>query len=151
MRPEEEYRAALRLVEEGVNDSETGVFRYPRGVYRLRVVRDLRYPDIVNEIATHTIIASGIETVGFRSREGRVEVSSYWKDWISLFPQHGQGRKHERPIELTTWQQRIVDVHPKALIGGLIQSDGNRHVNEVTRKTPLSVPRATRRMGCWPE
>jgi len=56
----------------------------------------------------------------------------YWKHWPCLFPQHGPGRKHERPIVLTTWQQEIVDAHPWPLIRGLIQSDGCRAINRVT-------------------
>lgn len=35
---------------------------------------------------------------------------------------------------MTRWQREIVDSHPKALLRGLIHSDGNRHINEVTRK-----------------
>jgi hypothetical protein len=49
-----------------------------------------------------------------------------------LFPQHGPGRKHERPIVLAGWQQEIVDAHPWPLIRGLIQSDGCRAINRVT-------------------
>ena len=49
-----------------------------------------------------------------------------------LLPQHGPGRKHERPIVLESWQQQIVDEHPWPLIRGLIHSDGCRAVNRVT-------------------
>ena len=195
MRPESEYRDALRLIEARINDCEVArrmgiprgtvkswrlglmaksggrtsswsgrgaanpCFRcregwvdehayayllgfylgdgclslHPRGVYRLRIVCDLRYPDIVNEIAIHMVIARGNETIGFTSKEGCVEVSSYWKHWPCLFPQQGPGRKHERQIELAPWQESIVASHPKALIRGLTHSDGNRHINEVTR------------------
>jgi hypothetical protein len=45
---------------------------------------------------------------------------------ICLFPQHGPGRKHERPIVLAGWQQSITRRHPKQLIRGLIDSDGCR-------------------------
>lgn len=44
---------------------------------------------------------------------------------------HGPGRKHERKIELTEWQQAIVDREPQQLIRGLIQSDGCRVMNRV--------------------
>ncbi|MEA1902572.1 MAG: helix-turn-helix domain-containing protein [Actinomycetota bacterium] len=195
MRSEEEYQKALRLIDEGVNDSAIGrelgiprstirdwrvgiqaelggrtksrssgrtstCFRctggsvdeeaysyllgvylgdgylspHPRGVYRLRISCDLKYPGIINEIATHIVIVRGTDAVGFTSRTGCVEVYAYWKHWPCLFPQHGPGRKHERPIELVSWQRSIVDNHLKALIRGLIQSDGNRHINQVTRK-----------------
>ena len=48
-----------------------------------------------------------------------------------LFPQHGSGRKHERPIVLTDWQREITAAHPEQLIRGLIHSDGCRFVNRV--------------------
>jgi hypothetical protein len=37
-----------------------------------------------------------------------------------VFPQHGPGRKHERPIRLEPWQELIVAAHPKAMVRGLI-------------------------------
>lgn len=195
MWPERDYRKALELIAQGVNDSEigrrlgiprgtirdwrvgyesrsggrtkqwsgrrTGVcFRcdggwvdeeayayllgvylgdgclslHPRGVYRLRIFCDSTYPDIVNEIATHMVIIRGSEKLGFTPKKGCVEVSAFWKHWICLFPQHGPGRKHDRRIELQPWQREMVAAHPKALIRGLIQSDGNRHINEVARR-----------------
>lgn len=103
----------------------------PRDVYRLRVFCDLAYVDIINETATHIVIARGVDEVTFTPKNGCVEVSAYWKHWPCLFPQHGPGRKHERNIELAEWQQLIVQ--PKGLVRGLIHSDGTRHINEVTR------------------
>lgn len=112
----------------------------PRNVYRLRIACDLKYPGIIDEIAGSIVVTRGVEQVGFIPREGCVEVYSDWKHWICLFPQHGPGRKHERRIQLTPWQQLILDAHPKALVRGLIHSDGNRHVNPITRRLP-SGPR----------
>jgi hypothetical protein len=40
----------------------------------------------------------------------------------------GPGRKHDRPIELTAWQEELVSRERRALIRGLIQSDGCRVV-----------------------
>jgi hypothetical protein len=45
-----------------------------------------------------------------------------------VFPQHGPGRKHERPIVLAGWQRAITGMHPRELIRGLIDSDGSRFV-----------------------
>ncbi|WP_053849291.1 helix-turn-helix domain-containing protein [Streptomyces sp. NRRL B-24085] len=50
-----------------------------------------------------------------------------------MFPQHGPGKKHERPIVLATWQQEIVDAYPWEFIRGLIHSDGCRMTNWATR------------------
>ncbi len=93
---------------------------------------DVTYPDIINEVATHIVIARGVDEVNFTPKNGCVEVSAYWKHWPCLFPQHGPGRKHQRRIELAGWQQLIVQ--SKELVRGLIHSDGTRHMNEVTRE-----------------
>jgi hypothetical protein len=58
-------------------------------------------------------------------------VGSYSKHWICLFPQHGPGRKHERTIQLTAWQQELIDRDPRLLLEGLLHSDGCRVHNWV--------------------
>jgi hypothetical protein len=60
-----------------------------------------------------------------------VIVACTWRGWILLFPQHGPGRKHQRPIELADWQQAIVDAEPGAFLRALIHTDGWRGVNRV--------------------
>ncbi|HEX2057164.1 MAG TPA: hypothetical protein VHI71_02240 [Actinomycetota bacterium] len=50
----------------------------------------------------------------------------YSKHWFCLFPQHGPGRKHQRRIVLSDWQEAIVQRDPEALVRGLIHSDGCR-------------------------
>jgi hypothetical protein len=55
---------------------------------------------------------------------GCTEVTSLSKHWLCRFPQHGPGRKHERKIELTPWQQELVDLDPRPLVRGLLHSDG---------------------------
>lgn len=106
----------------------------PRGVYRLRIACDLKYPEIIDEIANCMVIVRGVDQVGFVNMKGCIEVYAFWKHWPCLFPQHGPGRKHEREIELAPWQQALVAAHPKDLVRGLIHSDGTRHINEVTRE-----------------
>ena len=56
-----------------------------------------------------------------------------WKHWPCLFPQHGPGRKHERPIVLEPWQQRVVEAHPADFLRGLFHSDGSRVANWASR------------------
>ncbi|WP_325601701.1 hypothetical protein [Nocardioides sp.] len=55
------------------------------------------------------------------------------KHWPSLFPQHGAGRKHERPIVLEDWQRDIVTAFPADFLRGLFHSDGARVNNWATR------------------
>ncbi|MFJ5777219.1 hypothetical protein [Streptomyces sp. NPDC093094] len=66
-------------------------------------------------------------------RAGCVDVKSFTRHWTCLFPQHGPGKKHERPIVLEPWQRAVVDGHPWEFVRGLIHSDGCRTTNWTTR------------------
>ncbi|WP_275465124.1 helix-turn-helix domain-containing protein [Streptomyces noursei] len=66
-------------------------------------------------------------------KQGCHNVKVYSKHLPCLFPQHGPGKKHERPIVLEGWQQGIVNAHPWEFIRGLVHSDGCRIINWTTR------------------
>lgn len=109
-----------------------------RGVYRLRVFLDLRYPLIVDECVAAMREVMPPNKVNLLDRDGsyvddgkpsNVEVSSFSKSWPCLFPQHGPGKKHGRRIWLSEWQQGLAERWPEALLRGLIQSDGCRFIN----------------------
>jgi len=108
----------------------------PRGVYKLPIVLDKRYPMILQECsrAMQAIRPSTDMKIGWARNPGCIEISAHWKHWPCLFPQHGPGRKHERKIELRPWQELIIDQHPDRLLRGLIQSDGYRGLNYVNGK-----------------
>jgi hypothetical protein len=62
--------------------------------------------------------------------------------WPCLFPQHGPGRKHERPIALTALAAGDGRRSPVTLIRGLSHSDGCRALNrEVVGGRAYSYPR----------
>jgi hypothetical protein len=65
-----------------------------------------------------------------------IRVASMAKAWIELIPQHGPGRKHERPIVLAPWQREIVERHPWQFMRGLIHSDGCRTTNRFKTRLP---------------
>lgn len=98
----------------------------------LRVVQDARYPHLVN-LAKGAVarVRAGEGKVGTVARPGCVVTYAYWKHWTCLFPQHGPGRKHARPIVLEPWQRRLVQAYPRQLLRGLIHSDGCRCINRV--------------------
>ena len=103
------------------------IVRTQRGVYRLRVACDLLHLNIAWWIALAIEDVRGRRAaLQPRLHSRALDVSSYWKHWPCLFPQHGPGRKHERRIALVPWQQRMVDAHPDQLVRGLIHSDGSR-------------------------
>lgn len=101
-----------------------------RHVWHLRITMDARYPDI-NARVSSALLAVGGRRVGVVQRAGWVELGSYWKHWICLFPQHGRGAKHLRRIALTDWQRSLVSRYPDEFLAGLIHSDGCRCVNRV--------------------
>jgi hypothetical protein len=101
-----------------------------RRVWRLRITLDSQYPGIVAEcIAAIEAVRPGKCAHAYRRRDERAtEVSNYWNHWPCLFPQHGPGRKHLRPILLEDWQQAIVRPRVEWFLRGLIHSDGTRIV-----------------------
>ena len=103
---------------------------HPRGVARLRITLDSRHGVAI----AHTITC--IHEVrqrkpGLVLRSGCVDVSSYWKHWPCLFPQHGRGPKHQRAIRLDPWQQDVVQRYAPEFLAGLLHSDGCRSINRV--------------------
>jgi hypothetical protein len=102
----------------------------PRNVWRLRISLDARHLPIIAR-AAGAISEVGLRAAGRIRRKGCIELYSNWKHWKCLFPQHGPGRKHLRPISMREWQRRLIADYPVDLIRGLIDSDGCRCINSV--------------------
>ena len=117
---------------------------HPRGVCRLRITLDAVHPGIAAECisAIEAVVPGKRAHLLKRCDQRSVEVSSYWKHWPCLIPQHGKGRKHMRRITLRDWQRRIVGAHVERFIRGLIHSDGTRIV--ATGRKGHYIRRATR-------
>lgn len=103
------------------------ISRYRHSV-RLRITLDSRYPGIIEEcvLAMNAVANQKYPVVYKRPNSNCVEVGLYWRHWPCVFPQHGPGPKHLRPIVLTDAQKLLVVAHPKAFLRGLIHSDGTR-------------------------
>lgn len=99
---------------------------------RLEISLDARYPAVIRccQLAMERLHPRGRVAVR-RKGEGCRVVSSYAWEWMHLFPQHGAGPKHLRPIRLTEWQVQIEREHPFDLLHGLIDSDGSRFDRKV--------------------
>jgi len=114
----------------GVYLGDGNISAHSRGVFKLRIVLDVKYPGIVNECASAMASTLPDSSVGrVRKPSNCFEVYSYSRSWPCLFPQHGPGKKHQRRIWLAEWQQSLAERWPEALIRGLIQSDGCRFIN----------------------
>jgi hypothetical protein len=109
------------------------IVAFPKRVYRLIVALDAAYPKIIDECcaAIAALVPGAPPNVQPQPHSRCVFVSKYSKQWPCLFPQHGPGRKHERPIVLSAWQRLLVRRHPEQFLRGLIHSDGCRFTNPV--------------------
>ncbi|UKY49553.1 transcriptional regulator [Streptomyces inhibens] len=109
------------------------VSAHPRTGYYLRIACADAWPGLVDACEA-AMRAVNPTRSAYRTRaQGCVSVVSYSQHWPCLFPQHGPGKKHERPIVLEAWQQQIVDEFPWEFIRGLVHSDGCRITNWATR------------------
>jgi hypothetical protein len=107
---------------------------HPRGTgYYLRIACANAWPGLIEQCRNAIKKVRPALGVYLLQKEGYTMVTSYNRHWPTLFPQHGPGKKHERPIALEPWQQEIVDAHPWEFIRGLIHSDGCRITNWTTR------------------
>lgn len=88
------------------------------------------YPDIMREVEAAMPRVLGA-SVFHRGREGVgcLNVEANTIHWKCVFPQHGPGMKHTRPIVLADWQLDLVHQDPRPLVRGLIHSDGCRSMN----------------------
>jgi hypothetical protein len=102
---------------------------------RLRLMLDAKYPVIVEDAAAL------LGRVVPRNRVGRqylydgrmVTLDAYHRHWSCLFPQHGPGKKHDRPIRLEPWQQALVSAAPWHFLRGCVRSDGCCFINRTGR------------------
>ncbi len=102
--------------------------------FALRVSCDATYPRIIADVSALMGRVRPGATVFHVRAPGVTVVQAHWKHWPCLFPQHGPGRKHERPIVLEAWQEEIVRAHPDDLLRGLFHSDGSRVNNWASRE-----------------
>jgi Homeodomain-like domain len=126
--PERAYSYLL-----GVYLGDGFLARSRRGVYRLRITLDNRYPGIIAEsrAAAQAVLPTNQVGVQRRLGQGCSEVYVFSKTLICLSPQHAPGPKHQRPIRLSNWQLAFVRAEPQSFLRGLIHSDGCRFTNPI--------------------
>jgi hypothetical protein len=113
------------------------------GAPELHLSLDGVYPGILDEAeAAIQQVIPGTRVCRHSPRNSRGIVLQAWSaQWLVAFPQHGPGKKHQRPIELVPWQRAITRAHPRELLRGLIHSDGCRCINRFS----VELPRGGRR------
>jgi hypothetical protein len=103
---------------------------HPR-TQHLRITLDLRYPGVIESSRDLLRRVFPRNQVQVFDRRGQrcCDVSVYSSHLTCLFPQHGPGKKHERPITLEFWQELALANAPWSFIRGAIWSDGCAFVN----------------------
>jgi hypothetical protein len=96
---------------------------------RLRIFLDARYPVVVDEAEAVLRRCFPGNRVTRLTRPSMVVLWVYHGHLSCLFPQHGPGKKHERPIVLEPWQRAIVAAEPWPFLRGCVRSDGCVFVN----------------------
>jgi hypothetical protein len=109
------------------------ISRAPR-YYFLRIACDRTQPGVVADVTALIQRVRPDGKVFHPTAPGATVVHSNWQHWPCLFPQHGPGRKHERPIVMETWQREIVEAHPGPFLRGLFHTDGCRFMNSTRRQ-----------------
>ena len=79
---------------------------------RLHVSLHQRQRHVIQRVAVAIGALRPGRPVGLRRRGPVVIVNAYSNAWPVLFPQHGPGRKHLRPIIHEPWQKSIVERCP---------------------------------------
>lgn len=100
---------------------------------KIRIYNDIKYSEIIEDqkIALGILFPDNKVSVYKQLNSNCIEVRTHNKDLPRFFPQHGEGNKHERDVSLKDWQWDIVWKEPECFIKGLIDSDGNEHVNTI--------------------
>jgi hypothetical protein len=101
--------------------------------FALHLYCDVRYSQIIESWRAAVAMVRP-NRVRVSNRGNCAMIAAYSTHWTHLFPQHGPGMKHTRPIVLEQWQRAIVETHPKRFIKGLIESDGCRATNKVKQR-----------------
>jgi hypothetical protein len=98
---------------------------------KLRLFLDSRHSEIVQDSRALLQRCFPENAVGTSfGHEGRMTVLSVHSAHLHcVFPQHGSGMKHTRPIILEEWQTSVLQTAPWHFIKGCIRSDGCSFIN----------------------
>ncbi|MDX2079002.1 MAG: transcriptional regulator [bacterium] len=99
--------------------------------YRMRIAQDKHYTGLIQACVDTINIVLPQNSVSLNSAPGCVQITVYSTHLVQLFPQHGDGVKHNRKLTFDDWQQTIIDEFPLEIFRGLYHSDGSRAQNIV--------------------
>lgn len=93
---------------------------------KLRIFATLKYDNIINEI-TNAMSCVFPDNKVYQEHKKNCEAITVNSNQMNvIFPQHGEGKKHTRKIELVDWQLKYLEENSRYLARGLFHSDGCR-------------------------
>lgn len=103
-----------------------------QNVFKIRIFCDVKYKNILEEISESLEILFPNSKSLRRQHTSKncIEIYLYSSHILKLFPQHGEGRKHQRPIVLEDWQKDIIDEYHIEFLKGLIYTDGSFYLSQ---------------------
>jgi hypothetical protein len=99
--------------------------------FRLRIAQDKRYTGLIQKCVDTIHIILPTNKVFISNSIGCVMITVTSTQLVRLFPQHGEGVKHNRKITFEDWQWKIIDEFPLEVFRGLYHADGSRAQNIV--------------------
>lgn len=102
---------------------------------RLRIFSGTAHPSIIeDQVKVLNVLFDNVVS-NTKCNSVNMEVIKVHNTKLDVyFPQHGLGKKHDRDISLSQWQQEIVDKEPECFIKGLIDTDGSLFTRTYTKK-----------------
>lgn len=98
--------------------------------YRLRISTGSKYKDVIVRAckALDYLLTNNIVNPMHHKRDQVVNITVYSNALPILFPQHANGKKHDRDVSLHDWQIELVDKYPAAILLGLHDGDGSEYL-----------------------
>lgn len=92
----------------------------------IRFTNDSKYPINTQEWGEKlkTVLPENSVNIHKKKNGNCFIITAYSRKLLDLFPQFGEGKKHDRKLFLSYWQKEIIEQYPEEFIKGCIQSDG---------------------------
>lgn len=94
--------------------------------YSMRIVCDSKYPDIsVRQKNALKALFPNNKVSIYTPKNRNINIVTMYSNFLpEMFPQHDEGKKHDRDVSLHDWQQEIVNREPECFLIGFIDTDG---------------------------
>lgn len=105
-----------------------GCISKTKRTYKMRIFNCVTHKEIISDqkrslkklFSNNKVSSSRTHAIG-----NCIQVLVYNKSLPIMFPQYGDGKKHDRDVSLKDWQLEIIRKEPECFIKGLVDSDGS--------------------------